>query len=68
MVRVHPIQLPDMQGEAGVIHHGHEELFDELGVVAADLLSRNLKPKAQVRATTAVQATCTKASSRGATK
>ena len=37
-----------MQGEAGVIHHRHEELLDQLGVVAADLLGRDHQAVAEV--------------------
>ena len=55
MVRIHPIQLADVKSEAGVVHHRHEELFDQLGVVTADLLSGNLQAKAQMRAATAVE-------------
>ena len=37
-----------MQGEAGVVGHGGEELLHQFGVVAADFLGWNLEAKAQV--------------------
>jgi hypothetical protein len=55
VVGVHAIQLADVQGEATVVCHRHEELLHQLGVVAADLLGRDLQPIAQVRTAAAIQ-------------
>ena len=55
VVRVHPIQLADVQGEAGIVGHGHEELLHQFGVVAADLLGRDREPKTQVGAAGAIK-------------
>jgi hypothetical protein len=55
VVRIHPVQLADVQGEAAVVGHGYEELLHQLGVIAADLLGRDLQPIAQVRTATAIE-------------
>jgi len=55
VVGIHPIQLADVQREAGVVHHRHKELFDQFGVVRADLLGRDLQTKAQVRPAAAIE-------------
>jgi hypothetical protein len=48
VVRVHAIGLADVEGEAGVVGHGHEEHLHQLGVGAADLLGRDREPAAEV--------------------
>jgi len=55
VVRVDPIELADVQRQAGVVGHGHKELLDQLGVIAADLLGRDLQSIAQVGPAAAVQ-------------
>ena len=54
-MRIHSIQLADVQGEAAVVGHGHEELLHQLGVITADLLGRDLQAVAQVRTAAAIQ-------------
>jgi hypothetical protein len=47
VVRVHAIGLADVEGEAGVVGHGHEEHLHQLGMGAADLLGRDREPAAE---------------------
>ena len=49
------IQLTDVQGEAAVVDHRHEELLHQLGVMSADFLARNHEAVAEMGATGAIQ-------------
>ncbi len=55
VVRIHAIELADVQGEASVVGHRHEELLHQLGVVGADLLGGDLQAEAQMRPAAAVE-------------
>ena len=68
VVGIHPVQLTDVQGEAAVVHHRHEKFLHQLGVVRADLLAGDGQAVAQMGRPEQSSATCTRASSSGATK
>jgi len=55
VVGIHPRQLADVEGEAGVVGHRHEEFPHQFGVVGADALGRNRQVIAEVGATGAVE-------------
>ena len=58
VMRVDPIQLPDMQRHLRVIHHCHKKLAHELRIVGTDALGWDLQAVAEVRSSRKIERHC----------